>query len=236
MSFGGGSSSSSTSPSVPPGLEGLLSMASNQFASLYGLPSPGQFIQDYPRQKIAPLTPDQLALINQYVGLGENPFALNPSEQSAANAYGQLASGANYTVPYGEKIFQDITAPTVESQMALAGLGNSGALGENLAMAGEQMALRLAEQGIQAQETGAQGLFGVGSQQFNQGITNLANALQAAGIPQQEAQAILSSRYNQRLGQLMAGLGEENMVASWLPALIGQNSSGSSSQTGFSLF
>lgn len=246
-----GSGSSQTTPTLPPELAGILGGTNPYGPNPYGastipqmlreslsiLPSPGQYIQNMPTQQIAPLTSGQTSDIQSLQNLSTNPFALNPEEASAAQTYGMLEMGPNAAVPYGENVFASSTAPTVESQMALAGLGNSGALGENLALAGEQMALPLAEQGISEMGTGAAGMAGLGGTSYQQGMSNLSSALQAAGIPQQEAQAILNAQYQQQMNQTQAGLGFEQQLTSFLPALIGQQSTQdtSGSSLGFNL-
>ncbi len=207
-----------------------------------------------------------------------------------------LLGGPNVAVPYGEKVFSDITAPTVMSQMALAGLGNSGAAGENLALAGEQMALPLAQQGLNLELSGAQGLSGLGTSEqnnalqasianqqagltaqgmslsareagasglagigntmaqqrlaaagglgntaagmanlgstsFAQGMARLNAALQASGMPQQEAQAVLDAIYKRQAGQTGAGLNTQDTLMSWLPGMVGQHQQSSTSAT-----
>jgi hypothetical protein len=93
----------------------------------------------------------------------------------------------------------------------------------------------MAQQGYGMMATGAQGEAGLGSQSFNQGITNLSNALQAAGMPQAEAQQILNSLYQQQLMSTQAGLGMEQMIASWLPKLIGTQTTQSQGSNQFGL-
>lgn len=229
-----GSGGGKTSVTVPPMLQAPLgTMAGEVGTSLNQLPTPAGYINNYPLQGVAPLTGAQTSDINAEQGLATNPFALNPQEQSAANTYGQLSQGANPAVAYGQNVFNQMVAPTVESQSALSGMANSGAEGENLAMAGEQMALPMAQQGYNMEATGAAGMAGLGGQSYNQGITNLSTALQAAGIPQQEAQAILNAQYQQQQGQTGAGLSFESQIANWLPSLLG--SSSTNVNTGFGL-
>ena len=321
-SFGGGSSSdkqnssSTSSVSVPSqlnpliGPQGIVPQQLTSGLTSGQIPSIGNLIQNYPLQSIAPLTPQQQAVIAQYEQIGANPFALNsqesaannlytggpinqpfagitggavgnafrtlasgqsnPYEQKAANIYDYLAGGPNVAVPYGEKVFESMTAPTVESQMALAGLGNSGAAGENLALAGEQMALPLAEQGLNLENSAAAGLAGLGGQiasqeiagagglaaareagygiQQNaasgltnlgstvnqQGMTNLTNSLMAAGMSQQQAQEVANALYNQKMGQTTTALNTQDTLMSWLPRLLGQNTTASGSDSGSS--
>lgn len=342
-SFGGGSSSSkgssqsTQSVQIPNqlnpliGPHGIIPQQLTSGLTSGQIPSIGNLIQNYPLQGVAPLTPQQEAVIAQYEQLGGNPFALNsqesqgadlynriasigststdpyatqpyagitggavgnafrqlasgranPYQSSAANIYDYLAGGPNVAVPYGERVFESMTAPTVESQMALAGLGHSGAAGENLALAGEQMALPLAEQGLNLESAAASGLAGLGSQimsgqeagagglaaareagsgiqmntqqnelnalntaaggitgigstSFNQGMQNLTNSLMAAGMSQQQAQEVANALYNQQMGKTSTALNTQNTMMSWLPRLLGQTATSNSSDSGSS--
>lgn len=235
-----------------------LNSQENQASSLYG----GNTIN----QPFAGITGGDVGSAFRSLASGQS----NPYEQKAANIYDYLAGGLNVAVPYGENVFESMTAPTVESQMALAGLGNSGAAGENLAMAGEQMALPLAEQGLNLESTAASGLAGLGSQiasqeatgasglasareagisaqqgaagglanlgstSFNQGMQNLTNSLQAAGMSQQQAQEVANALFNQQMGKTNTALNTQGTLMSWLPSLIGRNTTSSGSDSGSS--
>lgn len=237
-SSGSSSSSSTSTPTLPSELRGILggrnpygsNIAQMLRQTLGELPNPGQYINNMPLQGVAPLTDSQNTDIGNFQNIVSSPDMLNPEQEAAYQTYQTLASGVNPAVQYGQKVFNDMVAPTVSSQMALAGLGNSGALGENLAMAGEQMALPMAQQGYNMMATGAQGEAQMGSA----AISNLSNALQAAGIPQQEAQSILNALYQQGMNKTQAGLGLEGNIANWLPALIGNQTNTSGSNSNFS--
>lgn len=70
----------------------------------------------------------------------------------------------------------------------------------------------------------AGGQANLGENQYSQGVTNLKNALDAAGIPQAQQQAILNAQYNQQTGQTQAGLNFQNQILSWLSSLFGNTS------------
>lgn len=253
MDFGTQSSSGSqnqtTQPTLPPELSGILGgkSATNQNipqelrSFLRTMPSLASYITNMPTEGVAPLTAGQSQDINaiQSQVSNQNPFALNAEEAPAMATYENLAGGANPAVAYGQKVFNDITAPTVESQMALAGLGNSGAAGENLALAGEQMALPMAEEGYQMEPTAAAGMANLGNTAFQQGTTNMQNALTAAGIPQQVAQQVLTNQYNTAMNKTQAGTNVEETIMNWLPQLIGGKSvsvnSGGGTNLGFGI-
>lgn len=235
-SSSGSSGSGTVTPTLPPELTGILG-GRNPYGnnipqmlrqSLGALPNMGQYINNMPLQGVANLTPGQLSDIGQYQTIVGSPLGLNAEQQAAYNTYGVLATGANPAVQYGQDVFNNMVAPTVASQMEMAGLGNSGALGENLAMAGEKMALPMAQQGYGMMATGAAGEAAAG----NAAMSNLAAALQAAGIPQQEAQAILDAQYQQSMNKTQAGLGLEGTLTKMLPALIGQTQNQNTSSSG----
>lgn len=180
----------------------------------------------------------------------------NQYETQAANIYSNLAKGPNTSVPYGRAVLNNLITPTINSQAALSGLGNSGAANENIALAGEQMALPMAEQGLNLEAGAASGLAGLGGQVTgeklaaagqlgglaetqaggeaglgSQGMQNLSAALQAAGMPQQNAQELLNAIYQKQMGQTQLGVGAQQTLMNWLLSLRGQTSTDTGNQS-----
>lgn len=245
MNFGGQSSGSSTNqtmmPTLPASLKGILGGKNSaggpnipdeirQFLATN--PSISQYINSMPVQGVAPLSSDQNADIGSIQAQATNPYALNPNEQSADATYRSLSQGVNPAIAYGENVFKQSIAPTVENAAGLAGMGHSGALGENLGNAEANFLLPMAQEGYGMQATGAAGEAALGNTSYSQGTENLQNALTAAGIPTQIAQEILTNQYQSQLMKTQAGLGLETGIADWLPSLIGNKSSGHSSGAG----
>lgn len=265
-SSSGGSSRSTEQPILPPwfGNYGPIKTEVGQLTSGLtsgGIPSISSLISGFPQLGIAPLTPDQLANIQQFLTLGQDPFAMNPQESAAgglysdansiynelstggparnfvspltgfsaqggspnavenqaAAAFTKLLGGPNVSVPYGEKVFSDITTPQVMSQAALMGLGNSGAATENLAMAGEAMALPMAEQGLNLELSGAQGLSGLGTAEQNAQLAASAQNLSAlTSLGNQDLSALglrTSAMENAASGISNLGVNEANLGA-----------------------
>jgi hypothetical protein len=243
MDFGGGSQqqNQTTQPNLPPAAQEDMSQSLQQLyqALSGGTPTLTQLYQQFPELGVAPLNAGQQFDISQFQNQAGNPFALNPQEQAAASTYGQLATGQGMgnAVQQAQNYMNQIATPTVLSEQALAGRGDSGAASEALANAGASIALPLTQ--LQAQETqaGAGGLAGLGQTSFQQGMTNLQNALTASGIPQQEAQAILQALYQKQMGQTNLGLGISGTGLGWVPLATGSSTSGGSSGTqyGFSV-
>lgn len=175
----------------------------------------------------------------------------NSYETQAADIYGNLAKGPNTAVPYGQNVLNSLITPTINSQATLSGLGNSGAANENIALAGEQMALPMAEQGLNLEASAASGLAGLGGQVTGEKLAaagqlgglaetqaggeaalgpqaqaNLQQALVAAGMPQQNAQQVLNALYQRSIGQTQLGVGAQQTLMNWLLGLTGRTSTG----------
>ena len=161
-------------------------------------------------------------------------LGLSPDQLAEFNQFMPGASGVSAATKAAQDEFKKLQLPTIENVAANMGQANSGALLE-AASTGEaqvmtplleqqnQLALGategklsdvLSSQGLQlsgaeaqAQQKLAQGQaqFGAGGEIFNQNVTNLTNALQAAGLPYEVAAQKAQAQFNQQQGQSQLG-------------------------------
>ena len=187
----GGSDQSTTNqsgPFMPTWLRKLLGSDSKQWQqAIGGLPSISQLYGMVPQQGVAPLTGTQNSLINTISG---QTGALNSAEQGAQGQYNQFLgqNGPSAATRAEMQQFNDLQAPAILQQAGLMGQGNSGAALSALAQGQESAAVPFLQQDEQNKMSAAQGLQGLGAQQYSQQTQDLQNALQAAGMPQQIAQ------------------------------------------------
>lgn len=181
-----------------------------------GAPNLLNLYQNFPGLSVPNLTPEQQALINQITAFGAN----NPDLANARAAETSLTAGPIGSSPLTQQAMQaweQFTKPTVESSAALAGLGNSGALAENLAGSETQALVPLLQQEIQNRQGAVSAYTNIQQQQIN----SLASALEASGLPRQVALEQAQAAYQQATGQSQFAAGLQQFPLSVLSQLIG---------------
>lgn len=146
-----------------------------------------------PELTVPGLTPDQQAAINATLSYGmASPDLAAARDQLQALTSGPV--GSSPATAAGMKAFQDLVAPQIAQQQALAGRATGGAATEALAQGAEQAAVPLIQQEIQ-NRAGAVGQYG---QLAQQQIASLQASLEAAGVPREIAQEQAMAAYEQQ--------------------------------------
>lgn len=254
--MGGGQSGKSTTtnaaqPLIDPTVQPLVAssaekflQAQNQAPDLATLlsPSPQQIPGQTPVEQL--LASLQLGVATPANPLDATSYATSP-EQDALSQIAQLTGGPIGSSPATleaikalETQYTQQTQPTIQNQMMLAGLGNSGALGESLARARSGVSaaeVPLFQQEIQDRMNAVNALSGIGGTLAQRQAGDVSTALQTAGTPreiqtqQQQAQFLDTQRIQAMIEQLVMG-----PLNIWGPSLIGQAGStlGSTSTKG----
>ena len=185
-------SSSTSAPTVPAYLYPILQNGVNQYTSAAGqLPGIPSLYQNAPLQGTPQLTAQQNQNINSIQQLGQSGGTY-PGEQQAMTNLGQIANPQA-----SQQAFQQFAAPEVMQQAALAGQGQSGAADYSLSQAAIPYELQAQQTQMQAANSQAQ----LGQQQVTNQGNQLAQALQASGIPYDVAQQMAQNQYNQQQQQ-----------------------------------
>jgi len=228
MGSGGGTTNTKQShPTVPSWLAPLLKSDVTQFQQAEkNLPSLSALYGQVPLQGTAPFTPEQNALIAQISGRSGQ---LNPAEQAAQGQYEQFLGqkGPSAATLAELQQFNDLQAPAILQQANLMGQGTSGAALSALAQGQESALVPFLQQDEQNKLTAASDLQGLGTQEFNQQTTDLANALQAAGMPQQLAQQQADALFQQLQQKFQFAQGVQTAPFGLLGSTIGGGTSGS---------
>lgn len=240
----GGSSESTTTPTVPPELSSLYWGTGQNVLNLQNAMAgqAGDFISKQPLQ-IAPLSATQQLGINLVPQIGETP----EQEQWAFDTV-QAAPGVAGTVPTmtseellasptiqaQQAAFEAITQPTIENEMALQGLSRGGATGNELAMAEASMLTPLMQEEIARQERGiereagamqtsAQTAGALGAQQTGRTQAEQEAAMSAGGVERDVTQATNDAEYQDMLRR--QALYEASLftpLGGFVPSTIGQ--------------
>jgi len=235
MGGGSGSSGSTTTSknSLPawarPAYKGS---TAEELAAQGTLPSITGIYGDTPLLGVPGLNSGQLGAIGGFEGMGSGP---NAQELDALRSFGDFTPGSNGISPVTaatEAQFNQATLPTIQNSAANMGQSNSGALLEAI-QNGQVNALvpELTAQNQQQLEAAGQ-VGNIGSTVYNQDVTNLTNALQAAGLPYDVAQQEAQSQYNQQ--QQKSQLAQEVQLGpfSQIPSIFGTGASVTTSGTG----
>lgn len=203
--FGGGGSHSTTTTTSQPQLPGQVSALMDTVLPNVQQAFTNQPLTDFQKPMptaLADLTPDQQRIISGVVGRADLPalntpesqalsgylsaFSPNAAQGAAGQAFASEAAGPIGSSPATvegmkalETQFTDVTKPTIENEMAAAGLGRSGALGDSLARARSGVAaatVPLLQSDEMNRLAAAQGLSGLGSSEMQQLLAGSAGA------------------------------------------------------------
>lgn len=237
--MGGGSDTSQSSNSkvtIPQWLKPLLTHGAGQeFAAMGNLPSLSALYGMVPQQGVAPLTAAQLNTIGQYQGLNTGA---NSPESAALGTLGEYSGGAIGQDPATQAALAQFgaqTAPSIAQNAALQGQGNSGAALEAQAMGRSSVLAPFLENAQNNQLNAANAEFGAGNSLNNQTLNTLQAQLQAEGIPQEQAQQIANSLYQQQSQQFNYAQAIQNFPLTLFGNTLGSetSSSGATSQNKF---
>jgi hypothetical protein len=153
MAGSSGSTSSSSSANIPPGLRPLISQSAGLEGALGTQAAPGLFAQlGANPEQIAQLTPQERAMINSLVSQGG---ANNPLMMGAENELSQLTSGPIGSSPATTAAMQAYNTNAVPQAMqaaSLSGAGRGGGTTEALTSSREAAYAPLVSQEIQNRE------------------------------------------------------------------------------------
>lgn len=203
-----------------PNTAGVFGTATGQLQNLLNL-APDLYNQagNVPGLDVSSLSPTEMDLINQIVGLGQN----NPDMAAARGELSALTSGPIGSSPLtaaGMKAFTDITAPQVMQAQALQGTASGGAATEAMANAASAAALPLIQQEIGQREAAVGQYSALGNQQMSQ----LADALVASGMPRDVANQKAQALFNQQQQKWQYLTGLQTMPLSLMGRMIGTKS------------
>ena len=231
-----GPSSGGSSQQSPPAIPAFLrpyykTIASDYMQGMQNLPDISQLYQGTPGLNVANLTPDEQQLIGQF----QQNIGPNTAENASQYGFNQFAGGAGGAPSAATDAalaqFNTLQAPAIQQTAALEGLGNSGASLSALAQGQESALVPFMQQDLSNQLTAAQGLGQLGGQESSQMQTQLSNAMQAAGMPRQVADAQSQALFNQQQQQWNFAQGIQTGGASQFPALIGGGTGTSSTES-----
>ena len=228
-----GSSTTTTSGSIPPWARpAYQGSTAQEIAAQSALPSISQIYSGVPTLGVPQLNSGQTTAIS---GLENQQQGPNAQEQAALSSLSGFTPGANGISPLTaatEAQFNQATLPTIENTAANMGQGNSGALLEAV-QNGQVNALvpeLTAQNSNQLQAATQTG--NIGSTVYNQDVTNLTNALQAAGVPYAQAQQQAQAQYNQQEQQSQLGQEVQLGPFSSIPQIVGSGTSITTGTTG----
>lgn len=190
-----------------------------QLGAQQGLPDISSLASNVPGLNVPGMDPNQQSFLQQ---LQAN--ASNSSDMAAARAQlGELTSGPVGSSPAtqaGMKAYYDLVQPRIESQSALRGTAGGGQGLEALSLGAEQAAVPLIQQEISDRGAAVGQYAALGNQQQQQ----LAQALEASGLPREVALQQAEAAFSQQQQQFQTQMGVQEQPASWIPATFGQNS------------
>jgi hypothetical protein len=179
----------------------------------------GAFQQQFPlatlmgnlAEQIVPLSPTELGLLGQQIATSQAPSMTAP-EFGALSDINQLVGGPIGQAPAtlaAEKAFNQLVAPQIAQQAALAGQTQGGAMLEQMSQAQTQALVPFLQQEEQNRLNVLQPLLGLGGELANRERGDVATALAAAGAPRQIAQEQATSNWEDMLRKagLLQGLG-----------------------------
>lgn len=185
-----------------PAIGSLLNQTPGQTYSQQALGSIGQLqnqsaLPDYSSTIQSAVNPllnqqDGLGMFGQSAGMGYSPFLSSSFEASPAT---QAAAQA----------FQKLQMPVIQNQMALAGLGNSPALGQEISLGMSSALVPFLQADLQNRLTASQGLSGLES--LDQGSRQAAAQSRLGGTQALQAQ----QQFGQQ-GQIAALSGYQNQA------------------------
>ena len=167
-------------------------------------------------------------------GLENQQQGPNAQEQAALSSLSGFTPGERHLTANGSYrgAIQSGDLPTIENTAANMGQGKSGALLEAV-QNGQVNALvpeLTAQNSNQLQAATQTG--NIGSTVYNQDVTNLTNALQAAGVPYAQAQQQAQAQYNQQEQQSQLGQEVQLGPFSSIPQIFGSGMSMTTGTTG----
>lgn len=208
---------------VPPELRPLFGQTSALAGQFQRAASLDPFAQErvFP---VSPLAPLQQAAIGNVPFLGQAPVP----EQLGILGQAGFLGGPTETSPAVQAAVQGLESqifPRVQNQLALAGLGRSGALGQELQQQAFGSLLPVFQQGLQQQQVAAQNLANIGNIQAQRGFQQQQAALRAGELQRSpEQQAIEEQRADFLRRQALAEKGLFAPLGGFIPSTIGQTS------------
>lgn len=197
-----------------------------------GLPSIEQLYGQVPLQGVAPLTGAQLGTISNYEGLGNGgPNAYESGGIGTLQNYASGGIGQDPATQAALNQYSQLTAPQIQQQASLQGAGNSGAALEAGALGRTAALTPLLQQGEANQLSAGEQLYGAGAGINSQQLNDMAAQLEAEGLPQQEAQNIANSHFQQQQQRFQYANGVQQQPLGLIPSLLGNASASFSSGT-----
>jgi hypothetical protein len=218
-------SSGSQQPQVPAFLEPYYGKTvKDLLAGMQNLPNISSLYSGTPLQGTAPIGSGTYSDINQLqqAAAGGNNAATAAGQQGLQNFIGTGANGPSAATQAEINQFDTLQAPLLDSQAALMGQGNSGALLSALAQGQESALVPFLQQDQTNQLQAAGALGSLGQQEAATQQGQLGNALTASQLPQQNTQAQLDALFNQANQQWNFASGIQTGAQSQFPSLIGQ--------------
>lgn len=226
-SGGGGSSNTTSTASIAPELQPLFAQTGTTVAGLQNQITP-QFNEFFASQvqDIPGFTQGQMDINRQLRSQAFGP-ALNQPQQDAYNSLTSLINSPVGSSPATIAAMQAIRSPVL-NDLALAGLGNSDAVGSEL---GNAYAPILAQEMAQRYAAIPQ-LHQLGTTAFSQGQQNLG----AYGASEEQQRGILETRGQAELADLLRrqnlGTGFTTGILGGFPSIGGQTSTTTTKQSG----
>jgi hypothetical protein len=207
----------SQTPDLPPWIAALEQSIIPDINQAYAQDPLSRFTGNQP-STVQPLSPQQLASLQTVIDAQGNPVLSDPEQQAEAEYQRLVATPAGTSVATQqaeqalEQQYQQQTLPGLQNQLAAAGLGRSGALGDAIAQARTGIAsaeVPLLQSDIANQIIGAQGLQSIGQILEQRPQDRAQAAFQAGEIERQAQQAPLEEQLQNylRLQDLAAGIG-----------------------------
>lgn len=237
MGGGGGrqTASSQSTATIPSELSPLFSQTGTTAQQFQQAAPLAPFLAPSPFP-VAGLSPTQQFAIGQLPALTQRSFGEQAGQQALLNfATGDI--GQSPAVLAALDAFQSTVEPRVQNQLALAGLGNSGALGQELQSAFIGQLQPLFQQGLQQQQAAATQLADIGSRE-NQRVGQQIQLAQQLGQVQQAAEQARINQIQQDFLRRQA-LAEQALfgpLGQFLPTAIGQTTTSSTPSQGGGLF
>lgn len=226
-------SSTTTSTSIPyippymyPSLFGGTG-AFTQYGQAQGaLPSLTQLDQRVPQLQVPGLTPEQQQQIDAILAQGGG----SPDLAAARSQLSELTSGPIGSSPYTQQAmdaWRQQVAPEIMQTAALQGRETGGAALEAMQQGATGAAIPLIQQEVQNREQ-AVGQYG---QLQNEQMQNLAQALEAAGLPREVALQQAQAAFDQQQQQFGYETGLQTLPLQLFGNLIGQSNTSKTHET-----
>lgn len=211
-------------PTIPKWLKPYYKNTASQLEAAQGnLPNITDLYGSVPLLNVMGPTGNELSDISQFQNIAQNPN--NPLENAAAYGYsnflGGPGGGPSAATQAALQQFNTLQAPSILSNAALMGQGNSGAALTALTQGQESALVPFMQQDLQNQLSASQGLASLGGQEASQQQTDLSNALQAAGLPREIADQQAQALFNQQQQQWQFASGIQTGGQAQFPSLLG---------------